>query len=207
MFYAGSLATAALDLLLIFVVGTHEEEGDSLDATGAWDPRWQPGWGEWGEAPCPSSGTCLELVMLHDRLLQGQGSSESGEDPGPSRSRVQCPGVLLNPHQGMWVSARSSHACTRCTVPRSCSILQIRNDVAPQVRTAMAAAAAPSPAPWRASHQPRPPRPRCLWSEARRAASIKAGRRGLTSKGTTCIGCYSGMTQPAQAYLLVSTRG
>ena len=35
VYYAGSLAVAALDLLLIFLVGTHEDDADSLDATGA----------------------------------------------------------------------------------------------------------------------------------------------------------------------------
>ena len=56
VFFAGSLATAALDLLLLFLVGTHEDDADSLDATGAWGPGWEPGWGQWGAAPCLAHG-------------------------------------------------------------------------------------------------------------------------------------------------------
>ena len=35
VYYAGSLAVAALDLLLIFLVGTHEDDANSLNGTGA----------------------------------------------------------------------------------------------------------------------------------------------------------------------------
>ena len=104
VFFAGSLATAALDLLLLFLVGTHEDDADSLDATGAWGPGWEPGWGQWGAAPCLAHGVpCASSP-------EGQGWGESSIRNTVEAGSKYVHGALgWEPGWGQWGAAPCRH--------------------------------------------------------------------------------------------------